>query len=237
MNEPASAQVSRPGWVFYLGREVLRPLFWLLFRTRRIGHKALPSEGPVLLAANHLSSWDTVLIPVATPRPVQFLTKSAYFEKSGPKGAFLRWFFRNIGAVPVLRAAGSEAQAALDAGSSILRAGSVFAVFPEGTRSRDGRLYKGRGGAAWMALETGATVVPVGLVGTRGLKAFQWLKRGSVRPEVRFGEPIDLSDLADKPGGVARRVATERIMDAIAQLSGQERVDALNATSSDASAS
>src|SRR5690606_447447 len=178
MNEPASAQVSRPGWVFYLGREVLRPLFWLLFRTRRIGHKALPSEGPVLLAANHLSSWDTVLIPVATPRPVQFLTKSAYFEKSGPKGAFLRWFFRNIGAVPVLRAAGSEAQAALDAGSSILRAGSVFAVFPEGTRSRDGRLYKGRAGAAWMALETGATVVPVGLVGTSGLKAFSWRRPG-----------------------------------------------------------
>jgi len=234
MNEPARIRVSRPGWVFFVGRAVLRPLFWLLFRTRRIGHRDVPRGGAVLLAANHLSSWDTVLIPVAAPRPVQFLTKSAYFDKPGLRGAFLRWFFRNIGAVPVLRAAGSEAQAALEAGSAILRAGSVFAVFPEGTRSRDGRLYKGRAGAAWMALETGATVVPVGLVGTSGLKAFRWLRPGAPRPEVRFGAPMDLSDLAGKPGGVARRIATERIMDAIAELTGQERADELNATSSDA---
>jgi 1-acyl-sn-glycerol-3-phosphate acyltransferase len=191
----------------------------------------------VLLASNHLNAWDTVLIPVAAIRPVQFLTKSSYFEKSGPLGAFLKWFFTNIGAVPVLRAAGSEAQAALAAGSSILSAGSVFAVFPEGTRSRDGRLYKGRGGAAWMALETGAAVVPVGLIGTGDMRVFGWLRRGSARPEVRFGTPLRLSDLADKPGGVARRIATERIMDAIAELTGQERADEFNATSSDASTS
>lgn len=214
---------------------MLRPLFWLLFRTRRTGHKDIPTAGPVLLASNHLNAWDTVLIPVAAVRPVQFLTKSSFFERSGVLGAFLRWFFTNIGAVPVLRAAGSDAQAALAAGSAILSAGSVFAVFPEGTRSRDGRLYKGRGGAAWMALETGATVVPVGLIGTGDMRMFGWLRRGATRPEVRFGAALDLTDLSDKPGGVARRIATERIMDAIAELTGQERVDEFNATSTDTS--
>jgi 1-acyl-sn-glycerol-3-phosphate acyltransferase len=222
--------------VYFLGRAVLRPLFWLLFRTRRVDHRDIPGTGPVLIASNHLNAWDTVLIPVAAVRPVQFLTKSSFFEKSGLLGSFLRWFFTNIGAVPVLRAAGSEAQAALEAGSSILRAGSVFAVFPEGTRSRDGRLYKGRGGAAWMALETGATVVPVGLIGTGDMRVFGWLRRGRHRPEVRFGAALDLSDLAGHPGGVARRIATERVMSAIAELTGQERVDEFNATSTDAAA-
>lgn len=235
MSESVAQPISRPGWVYFLGRVVLRPLFWLLFRTRRTGHRDAPATGPVLLAANHLNSWDPVLIPVAAVRPVQFLTKASFFERSGLLGGFLRWFFTNIGAVPVLRAAGSEAQAALAAGSAILSAGSVFAVFPEGTRSRDGRLYKGRGGAAWMALETGAVVVPVGVVGTRDMKMFGWLKRGAVRPEVRFGQALDLSDLAGMPGGVARRIATDRIMDAIAELTGQERADEFNSSSTDAS--
>lgn len=210
----------------------MRPYFWLLYRTRRSGHRALPKTGALLLAANHQSGWDTVLIPVASPRPVQFLTKSAYFSRSGLGGRLLRWFFTAIGAVPVLRTAGGQAQAALEAGSAILRAGSVFAVFPEGTRSRDGRLYRGRSGAAYMALDTGAAVVPVGLVGTDRMRPFGWL-RGLGRPEVRFGSPLDLSDLAELPAGQARRQATERIMDAIAALTGQERAEELNATSRD----
>lgn len=234
MADAPSVTVSKPGWVYFFGRAVLRPLFWVLFRTRRSGQENIPADGPVLLASNHLSGWDTVLIPVASSRPVQFLSKQSLFTRTGALGAFLRWFFTGIGGVPVHRSAGRDAQAALDAGSAILRAGSVFAVFPEGTRSRDGRLYKGRGGAAWMALDTGATVVPVGLIGTADMKAFRWLVRGAPRPEVRFGTPLDLSDLGGLAAGPARRVATERIMDAIADLTGQERADHANAASTDA---
>lgn len=224
--------VQRPGAVYFIGRAVLRPLFRLLYGTRVSGREHLPTQGPVLLASNHLAGWDTVIIPVSAPRPVQFLTKSAFYTRSGAVGRFQRWFFTSIGGVPVLRQAGQAAQAALESGARILRAGSVFAVFPEGTRSRDGKLYRGRSGAAWMALETGATVVPVGLVGTATMAPFGWL-RGKGRPEVRFGAPIALADLADRPHGVARRIATERIMDAIAALSGQQRVDAVNRRSSD----
>lgn len=233
MSESEAASIPRPGAVYFLGRAVLRPLFAVLYGTRTSGRERLPESGAVLLVSNHLSGWDTVLIPVAASRPVQFLTKSSFFTKPGLVGRFSRWFFTSIGAVPVLRTAGQAAQAALESGAGILRAGSVFAVFPEGTRSRDGRLYKGRSGAGWMALETGATVVPVGLVGTGDMRPFGHL-RGRRRPEVRFGAPLDLSDLADMPRGQARRVATERIMAAIAALSGQERVDALNVSGSDA---
>lgn len=220
------------GWVYFLGRAILRPAFALLYGARRRDAERVPASGPVLLASNHLSAWDTLLIPVMSRRPVQFLTKSAYFTKPGLKGRLQRWFFTSIGAVPVTRTAGRDAQAALEAGVGVLEAGGVFAVFPEGSRSRDGRLYRGKSGAVWMAQRTGATVVPVGLVGTDRMRAFGYLR--GVRPEVRFGEPIDFADLEGQPAGRYRREATERIMDHIAELTDQERADALNQGSSDA---
>jgi len=227
-----SEAVPRPGAVFHIVRNVLRPVLWIVYGWRRQGHRNLPAQGPVLLAANHLSGWDTVLIPLASPRPVQFLTKSAYFTKPGLKGRFMRWFFTSIGGVPVHRSVGHDAQAALHSGSAILRSGAVFAVFPEGTRSRDGRLYKGRSGAAWMALDTGAMVVPVGVLGTHAMRPFAW-GFGRSRPEIRFGEPINLDAVAHLSAGAARRQVTDQIMNAIAALTGQERVDMLNAGSRD----
>lgn len=227
-----SPSVPRTGVVFHIVRAVLRPVLWILYGWRRSGHHHMPRRGAVLLAANHLSGWDTVLIPMAAPRPVQFLTKSAYFTQPGLKGRIMRWFFTSIGGVPVHRSVGHDAQAALRSGSSILRAGSVFAVFPEGTRSRDGRLYKGRSGAAWMALDTGATVLPVGVLGTHTMRPFAWLVGGS-RPMIRFGQPLDLASVASLTAGQARRQITDEIMDAIAALTGQERVDMLNASSRD----
>ena len=207
---------ARPGIVFTIGRAVLRPLLWLRFRPRVTGREHVPAHGPVLLASNHLSAVDTILIPSFSPRKVQFLAKASLF--STPIGG---WFFRHIGAIPVHREAGSAAQAALEAGTRVLAAGQVFAVFPEGSRSRDGRLYRGRSGAAFMALETGATVVPVGLIGIN--RAIVDPATGKPAPaEIRFGAPIDLSDLAALPGGRARREATGRIMAAIQQLTGQE---------------
>lgn len=223
----------RPGAIYFVGRVVLRPLFWLLYRPRIVGRDAIPERGPVLLASNHLASLDTVIIPTSATRPVQFLIKSSYFTRPGVVGRFLRWFFTSIGGVPVYRATGRDARAALDAGSSILRAGSVFAVFPEGTRSRDGKLHQGHGGAAWMAHDTGAAVVPVGLIGTGTVKPLSHLLPGRPRLEVRFGAPLDLADLEGVPDGKARREITERMMAAIAELSGQERSGSVNASSRD----
>lgn len=234
MTAPAPARATtRPGFIYFLGRLVLRPLFWILYRPRIVGRANVPAHGPVLLASNHLSSLDTVIIPTSAARPVQFLIKSSYFTRSGVLGRFMRWFFTSIGGVPVYRATGRDARAALDAGASILRAGSVFAVFPEGTRSRDGRLHEGHGGAAWMAYDTGATVVPVGLIGTGTVRPLSHLVPGRPRIEVRFGEPLDLSDLDGVPAGKARREITERTMSAIAALTGQERSGQVNASSRD----
>lgn len=223
----------RAGAVYFIGRAILRPLFWVMYRPRIVGRANLPAQGAVLLVSNHLSSLDTLIIPTSATRPVQFLIKASYFTGSGIVGRFKRWFFGSIGGVPVHRATGRDARAALDAGSSILRAGSVFAVFPEGTRSRDGKLHDGHGGAAWMARDTGAAVVPVGLIGTGSVKPLSHLLPGRARVEVRFGAPLDLTDLENVPDGRARREITERMMAAIARLSGQERSGSVNATSRD----
>ncbi|MFC5338809.1 lysophospholipid acyltransferase family protein [Leucobacter denitrificans] len=219
MDRSVLAAAAKPGPVYVIGRALLIPLLWIRFRPRITGRQHVPAEGPVLLASNHLSGLDTILIPSFAPRKVQFLAKASLF-----RSRFGKWFFTSIGAVPVHREASSAAQSALDAGRDVLATGNVFAVFPEGSRSRDGRLYRGRSGAAWLALETGATVVPVGLIGTnRKLKDPQ---SGRVpRVAIRYGEPLDLSDLASLPAGRARREATERIMEAIHALTGQERAD------------
>ncbi|MFE6995915.1 lysophospholipid acyltransferase family protein [Microbacterium sp. NPDC057659] len=230
---PTPAPVPRPGAVYFIGRTILRPVFWVMYRPRIVGRANLPEHGAVLLVSNHLSSLDTLIIPTSATRPVQFLIKASYFAGRGMLGRFKRWFFSSIGGVPVHRATGRDARAALDAGSSILRAGSVFAVFPEGTRSRDGKLHDGHGGAAWMARDTRAAVVPVGLIGTGSVKPLSHLLPGKPRVEVHFGEPLDLTDLEGIPDGRARREITERMMAAIARLSGQERSGSVNATSRD----
>lgn len=215
----ANTPPARPGPVFFIGRAVLRPLLRLRFRPRVSGREHVPATGPVLLASNHLSGLDTILIPSFSPRKVQFLAKASLFESR-----IGGWFFRQIGAIPVHRETSSAAQEALDAGRGVLASGSVFAVFPEGSRSRDGRLYRGRAGVAWLALETGATVVPVGLIGTNR-KLRDPATGQAARVEVRFGPPVPLEDLAGLPGGRARREATERIMTAIHSLTGQELAD------------
>lgn len=202
-----------------LGRAILRPLLKLRFRPRVTGLEHIPSHGPVLLASNHLAKLDTILIPSLSTRQVRFLAKASLF-----RNRLAGWFMRQIGSVPVVRGLGSAASAALEAGREVLAAGEVFAVFPEGSRSRDGKLHRGRSGAAFLALETGAAVIPVGLIGTN--RELRDPQSGRVpRVEVHFGEAVSLEDLRELPGGAARREATQRIMSAIQRLSRQELAD------------
>jgi 1-acyl-sn-glycerol-3-phosphate acyltransferase len=212
----------RQGPLYRIVRGILRPLVHLVYRPTITGADRVPKHGPVIFASNHLSFVDSIVIPLAAPRPVQFLAKSHYFTGTGLSGWVSRTFFGAIGAVSVERGAGAQAQAALDQGRRILDSGAAFALYPEGTRSLDGRLYRGRTGVAWLALETGATVVPVGLIGTEAIQPVG-AKLPRVRPvTVRFGSPLDLSRHGSASSGRARRAATDEIMAAIAALSGQE---------------
>nr|WP_245989379.1 lysophospholipid acyltransferase family protein [Agromyces tardus] len=222
------APAERPGPVYTIVRGILRPLVRLVYRPKITGSEHVPKRGPVIFASNHLSFVDSIVIPLAAPRPVQFLAKSHYFTGKGLKGWVSRTFFTAIGAVSVERGAGAQAQAALDQGRRILESGSAFALYPEGTRSLDGRLYRGRTGVAWLALTTGAVVVPVGLIGTQEIQPVG-AKLPRVRPvSVRFGEPIDLRHHGNATSGRARRAATDEVMAAIHALSGQELAGAYN---------
>lgn len=222
------APAERPGPVYTIVRGILRPLVRMIYRPKITGAERVPKRGPVIFASNHLSFVDSIVIPLAAPRPVQFLAKSHYFTGTGPKGWVSRTFFASIGAVSVERGAGAQAQAALDQGRRILESGSAFALYPEGTRSLDGRLYRGRTGVAWLALTTGALVVPVGLVGTQEIQPVG-AKLPRVRPvSVRFGEPIDLRRHGIATSGRARRAATDEVMAAIHALSGQELAGTYN---------
>jgi 1-acyl-sn-glycerol-3-phosphate acyltransferase len=211
-----------------LSRHTLGPLSRVLFRAKVTGKDNVPLTGPVILASNHLSFIDSVFITLLAPREVSFLAKDSYFTGKGVKGALSRGFFRGIGAIPVTRGAGQAAQAALDSGLELLREGKAFAIYPEGTRSLDGRLYRGRTGVAWLALTSGAVVVPVALRGTEKVQPPGSKGIRLARVSVQFGEPLDLSRHGKSDSGRARRQATDEVMAAIARMSGQEVVPHYN---------
>lgn len=217
------------GGVYRLGRMAIAPVARVLYRPRIEGRENVPRTGGVILASNHLSFIDSIAIPVAAPRPVHFLAKSSYFEGTGLSGWTSRTFFTSIGAIPVNRGAGQAALDALDQQRQLLEEGRAVALYPEGTRSLDGRLYKGRTGVAFLALQTGAPVVPVGLVGTdRALPKGAKMPSMRERVTVRFGAPLDLSRHGAAESGRARRTATDEIMAAIHALSGQELAGTYN---------
>lgn len=219
---PLPAPERRPGLVYFLGYGVLAPIARFVFRPHITGRENIPKTGRVILASNHLSFVDSLVIPLTAPRPVQFLAKNTYFTGKGLKGRLSRTFFTSIGAVGVERGAGQAAQEALDAGRRILEADNAFAIYPEGTRSLDGRLYKGRTGVAWLALTTGAVVVPVGLIGTQEIQPVGSKVPKVAKVTVKFGTPIDVSVHGSADSGKARRLATDEIMAAIHALTGQE---------------
>ncbi|WP_309101931.1 lysophospholipid acyltransferase family protein [Microbacterium sp.] len=226
---PQTAKPRQAGFTYRLGRSLISPLARFIYRPRVEGRENVPLAGAVIFASNHLSFIDSIAIPVAAPRPVHFLAKSSYFEGTGFSGALSRTFFQSIGAIPVQRGAGQAALDALDLQRRLLEDGLAVALYPEGTRSTDGRLYKGRTGVAFLALQTGAPVVPVGLIGTDKVMPVG-AKTPSMkeRVTVRFGDPLDLSAHGPATSGRARRLATDQIMAAIHALSGQELAGAYN---------
>ena len=205
------------------------PLARALWRPTVEGLDRVPATGPVILASNHLSFVDSVVIPCVVPRKVVFLAKSDYFTGSGLKGAAQRAWFEGLGMLPVDRDDTRAALATLDTALEVLGRGEAFGIYPEGSRSRDGRLYRGRTGVAHLALTARCPVVPVGLLGTEQIQPV-----GSTLPRladvtVRFGEPIDVAGEYDGvPAGRARREVTDRIMAVIQELTGQQATGAYN---------
>jgi 1-acyl-sn-glycerol-3-phosphate acyltransferase len=206
----------------FMARAFFAPVARLVFRPRILGKKNVPKTGAVLLASNHLSFIDSVVVTLVAPRSISFLAKSEYFTGTGFKGWMSRAFFTGIGAIPVERGAGHAAQEALDSGLKVLQDGGAFAIYPEGTRSRDGRLYRGRTGVAWLALTAGSVVIPVALTGTENLQPPGAKFVRLARVTVEFGEPMDLTGHGPAASGRARRTATDDVMEEIQQLSGQE---------------
>lgn len=228
-HEPESHSPRHAGFKYAVGRMVARPLARVIYRPRIEGRENVPMDGAVIFASNHLSFIDSMAIPIAAPRPVHFLAKSSYFEGTGLKGALSREFFTSVGAIPVRRGAGQAALDALDQQRRLLDDGLAVALYPEGTRSTDGRLYRGRTGVAFLALETGAPVVPVGLIGTdRVMPVGARMPSLKERVTVRFGAPIDVTTHGPATSGRARRQATDEIMAAIHALSGQELAGVYN---------
>jgi 1-acyl-sn-glycerol-3-phosphate acyltransferase len=208
-------------------RIVLVPLARLAFWPTIEGREHVPRRGPVILAANHLSFVDSFVIPLLAPRPVSFLAKAEYFQQPGLKGWLTSTFFTAIGAVPVQRGAHRGAQAALDQALEVLAEGRAFGIHPEGSRSRDGRLYRGRTGVAWLALASGVPVVPVAVLGTDRIQPVGARLPRPGRITVRFGQPLRFPTPAGNHNQ-ARRVITDEIMAAIGELSGQPPADHFN---------
>jgi 1-acyl-sn-glycerol-3-phosphate acyltransferase len=214
---------------------IVPPLLRAIWRPHLDGLEHVPRTGPLILASNHQSFIDSVVIPAVTPRPVNFLAKSDYFEGRGIKGRLVREWFETFGAMPVDREDSKAALASLDTALSVLAGGGAFGIYPEGTRSRDGRLYRGRTGVAQLALTSGAPIVPVGLIDTARLQPVGSNRPRLVRITVRFGEPIDVRGRYDGvPPGRARREITDLVMSEIQKLTGQEAAGVYNDRAPDA---
>ena len=218
-------------------RYVLAPLVRLVWRPRVRGADRIPATGPVILAANHRAAVDTAFIPLVAPRRVAFLGKAEYFTGRGLRGRLMAAFLGALGYIPVDRSNARAGLAALAAGREVLERGGAFGIYPEGTRSLDGKLHRGHTGVASLALSTGAVVVPVGLIGTERVQPIGRLFPRLARVEIRFGRPLEFSRYEGLEGAPAiRRAVTDEIMDAIADLSGQIYVDSYHRRPDDSAA-
>lgn len=205
---------------------LLGPILRLFWPTKVTGLENIPPSGGAIIASNHLAVVDSFFLPARVPRRIFFLAKSEYFTGKGVKGTLQRWFFSGTGQYPVDRSGGSAGQAALETGVRLLKEGRLLGIYPEGTRSPDGRLYKGKSGVARMALDANVPIIPVAMVGTDRVNPIgskMWWPR---RIEIRVGTPLDFSRYDGLSGDrfVERSIADE-VMYSLMELSGQEYVD------------
>ena len=204
-------------------RAFLTPFLMLAFRPKVKGLRNVPASGPVIIASNHLSFSDSIFMPLVVPRKVTFLAKSEYFTSPGPKGLLKKLTFIALGQVPVDRSGGRRSEAALITGLQVLADNECLGIYPEGTRSPDGRLYTGRTGIARLAIESGAPVIPVAMFNTEKIQPTGKVIPKIMRVKMVFGEPMffegDSSDL------LYLRDVTDQIMKKIQEMSGQEYVD------------
>ncbi len=216
---------------FILKNFLLGPILKALFRPWVRGMENIPTTGPVILASNHLSFSDSIFLPLQARRPVVFLAKSEYFTGKGIKGALSRWFFKSTGQLPIDRSGGKASEASLNTGLRVLSQGQVLGIYPEGTRSPDGRLFRGRTGIARMALESKVPVIPVAMIDTEKVQPI-----GRKLPRIRrigiiVGKPLDFSRFDGMEGDrVILRAVTDEIMYELMKLSGQEYVDTYAST-------
>lgn len=211
---------------FILKTFVLGPLLRFIFRPWTRGVENVPTSGAAILASNHLSFSDSIFLPLQCPRPVVFLAKSEYFTGKGIKGFFVKLFFKSTGQLPIDRSGGKASEAALNTGLGVLEQGQLLGIYPEGTRSPDGKLYRGRTGIARMALEAKVPVIPVAMIDTEKVQPI-----GTRLPRVRrvgivYGKPLDFSRFDGMEGDrIVLRAVADEIMYELMRLSGQEYVD------------
>jgi 1-acyl-sn-glycerol-3-phosphate acyltransferase len=210
---------------YQLSRVVAGPFLRLLARPTVIGAEHVPAAGPAILASNHLSVVDSIYLPLMLPRPVSFAAKSEYFNGTSLRDRAVGAYLRSINQLSTDRTGGRAAMEMLDAAVSHLNSGQIFGIYPEGTRSPDGRLYRGRPGVGFLALHSGAPVIPVAMIGTDHIlpPGRQVPRPGKI--EIRIGEPLEFPELRGQPAGARqRRAVTDEVMRAIQKLSGQEFV-------------
>ncbi|GAB4096319.1 lysophospholipid acyltransferase family protein [Brachybacterium horti] len=216
--------------LYDIAKGPVRTVIRVVWRPDLRGADRIPTTGPVVLASNHCAYSDTVILPALIERTVHFLGKSDMFSSRSAAGRLGGWIMRQLRVMPVDRAGGSASEAAIGAGLAVLRSGGVLGIYPEGTRSPDGRLHRGKTGVARLALAVDAPIVPVAMIGSfEAQRDRRFLPRRHPRIRVLVGEPIDASAIArslgDAESAVVLRAVTDAVMDAIAEMSGQERVD------------
>ena len=210
-------------WFFV---KLLGPLARTWFKPTVEGTGNIPKQGAAIIASNHLAVIDDALLPITCPRMIHFMGKAEYFNGKGIKGKFKKWWFSSVGVFPVDRSGGSKSLGAMETARSILEHGHIFGIHPEGTRSPDGRLYRGHTGAARLAFETGTTVVPAAIIGTRQLQEPGHVLPHKGRTKVIFGKPITVPYVpVNSLTHEEIRNLTDRIMQEIQEMSGQRYVD------------
>jgi 1-acyl-sn-glycerol-3-phosphate acyltransferase len=213
-------------WYWLFKYILIGPWLSLLGRPKVEGLEHVPSSGPVILASNHLAVIDSFFLPLVVRRRITFLAKSEYFTDTGLKGWFKRWFFTALGQVPIDRTDADSAQAALNTAGRLLGEGKLLGMYPEGTRSPDGRLYKGKTGLARLALQTGVPVIPVAMIGTNVVNPPGTTMLRFGRVTVRFGKPMDFSRFEGMAGNrFIERAVIDEVIYELMELSGQEYVD------------